>query len=167
MAAKRKSGTTAKEPKDLRYRNQYFPGADKVVFDTKQGGFVPLPIILRKALWYLTPPEIRVLIYLMMRTSKYGICYPTEEEIAYDLGVSGRKNITPHLRTLEKKHFIKTHNATGKKFFLIHDPRFAIERLIQDGEVDSDRIAEMNELLGDLKQEEIPTFTKNGPTKKS
>src|SRR3989442_1277498 len=117
MVAKKKPDSPTREPKDLRYRNKYFPGAGKVVFDTARKGFVPLPIVLRKILWYLTPPEVRVLAYLVLRASKFGICYPTEEEIASDLGMKGRKNLTPHLRSLEEKHFIETHTASGKKFF--------------------------------------------------
>jgi hypothetical protein len=152
MVSKKKADGTAKEPKDLRYRNQYFPGAEKVIFDTKQGGFVPMAIILRKILWFLTPPELRVLVYLMARASRHGICYPTEEEIAHELGMSGRKNLTPHLRSLEAKHFIKTHTASGKKFFLIHNPRIAIERLAQSGKLSDDRLFEINDLLEDLGQ---------------
>jgi hypothetical protein len=88
----------------------------------------------------------------MTRASKHGICYPTEEEIAHELGMSGRKNLRPHLRSLESKHFIKTHNASGKKFFLIHDPRIAIERLAQSGKLTDDQLFEINDLLEDLKQ---------------
>ena len=152
MAAKKKLDGTAKEPKDLRYRNQYFPGAEKVVFNTNHAGFVPMAIILRKILWFLTAQEVRVLVYLMTRASKHGICYPTEEEIAHELGMSGRKNLRPHLRSLESKHFIKTHNASGKKFFLIHDPRIANERLAQSGKLTDDQLFEINDLLEDLKQ---------------
>jgi len=161
MVAKKKTDGTTKEPKDLRYRKQHFPGAEKVVFDTARKGFVPLPIVFRKLLWFLTPPELRVLIYLILRTSKYGICYPTEEEIAYDLGMSGRKNLTPHLRSLEEKHFIKTRTAAGKKFFLIHDPRIAIERLAHSSRLNDARLSEIDELLEDLGQEPISKATKN------
>jgi hypothetical protein len=155
---------SAKGPKDLRYRNQYFPGAERFVFDTHRKGFVPLPIILRKILWFLTPPELRVFVYLALRASKYGICYPTEEEIAHELGLAGRKNLTPHLRSLEKKHFIKTHTAFGKKFFLVHDPRIAIELLVQSGKVDEARLFEINDLLEDLGQPPIATVPSSDPT---
>jgi hypothetical protein len=155
MVAKNKSDGSAKEPKDLRYRKQYFPDAEKVIFDTKRKGFVPMAIVLRKILWFLTPPELRVLVYLMLRASRYGICYPTEEEIAHELGMSGRKNLTPHLRSLEQKHFIQTHTASGKKFFLIHDPRVAIERLAQSGQVNDDHLFEINDLLEDLGQQPV------------
>jgi hypothetical protein len=160
MTGKKKSDGPPREPKDLRYRKQYFPGAEKVVFDTARKGFVPLPIILRKVLWFLTPPELRVLVYLTLRTSKYGICYPTEEEMAYDLGMAGRKNLTPHLRSLEEKHFIKTHTASGKKFFLVHDPRIAIERLAHSGKLKEGRLLEIDELLEDLGQQPIPKLSK-------
>lgn len=69
--------------------------------------------------------------------------------------MKGRKNLTPHLRSLEKKHFIKTHTASGKKFFLIHDPRIAIERLAQSGPLNDEQLFEINDLLVDLKQEPV------------
>jgi hypothetical protein len=155
MVAKKTTGIPERQHRDLRYRNQYFPGADRLVFDTARKGFVPLPIILRKILWFLTAAEVRVLVYLTTRASKYGICYPTLEEIAHDLGMAGRKNLTPHLRTLEEKQFIKTHNASGKRFFLIYDPRIAIEKLVHAGKVPEDRVFEINELLEDLHQQPI------------
>src|SRR5712692_4552208 len=150
MTKKKTAAASQRGPKDLRYRTQYFKGADSVVFDTVRKGFVPLPIILRKGLRVLTPPELRVLIYLMTRASRYGICYPTVEEIAHDLGMSGRKNLTPHLRSLEEKHFIQTHLASGRKFFLVHDPRIAIERLAQSDKLDDEHVFEINDLLKDL-----------------
>jgi hypothetical protein len=165
MVPKKKTEDAPREPKDLRYRKQYFPGGEKMVFDTARKGFVPLPIILRKILWFLTPPELRVLMYLTLRTSRYGICYPTEEEIAYDLGMTGRKNLTPHLRSLEEKHFIKTRTASGKKFFLVHDPRIAIERLAHSGKISESRLNEINELLEDLKQQPIPMVPKKDEAK--
>jgi hypothetical protein len=155
MVAKKKPGGVGKEHRDLRYRNQYFPGAERLIFDTKRAGFVPLAIIFRKILWFLTPPEVRVLIYLMTRASRYGICYPTLEEIAHDLGMKGRKNLTPHLRNLETKHFIKTHTGGGKKFFLIYDPRVAIELIGQSGKISADKLFEINEVLEDLRQPRI------------
>jgi hypothetical protein len=151
-----------REPKDLRYRKQYFPNSETKVFDTARKGFVPLPILLRKLLWFLSPPELRVLIYLMTRASKFGICYLTEEEIAHDLGLSGRKNLTPHLRSLQMKHFIETHTASGKKFFLIHDPRIVVQQLLRSGKLDEGRLFEINELIEDLGQEPIPKVAVKG-----
>ena len=156
MVAKTKQAETQREPRDLRYRNQHFPGTENLVFDTRRKGFVPLPIILRKVLWYLSPAELRVLVYLALRASKYGICYPTLEEIAHDLGMSGRKNLTPHLKSLEEKKFIRTRTAAGKKFFLILDPRVGIEHLLSSGSMPEDRLLEIDELLEDLHQQPMP-----------
>jgi helix-turn-helix protein len=155
MVKKKLGAESDRSPKDLRYREQCFPGAESVVFETAKKGFVPLPIVLRKGLRVLSAAELRVLVYLMTRASKYGICYPSLEEIAYDLGMNGRKNLTPHLRKLEEKHFIKTHTASGKKFFLIHDPRIALERLAKGGQVNQDQLFEINELLRDLNREPV------------
>ncbi len=141
-----------KEPKDLRYRRQYFPNADNLVFDTKNKGFIPLPIMLRKLIAQLTAPELRVLIYLYLRASRYGICYPTLDEMAAELRLTGRKNLTPHIEALENKRFISTRQATGKRFFLIHDPRIPIQYLAEKGDLKEQELFDINELYKDLGQ---------------
>src|SRR5581483_7586219 len=91
------------QPRDLRYRQQFFPGAEALVFDTAKRGFVPLPILVRKLMRHLNAPEFRILTYLFLRASRYGVCFPTLEEMAYEIGLSGRKNLIPHIRSLEEK----------------------------------------------------------------
>ena len=73
---------------------------------------------MRKLIRHLSPPELRVLVYLQTRCSQFFICYPTLEEIAHDLGLGGRRNLTPYLKALEKKNFIATATGAGKKYFL-------------------------------------------------
>lgn len=146
-----KSKVAEVEPKDLRYRKQFFPNAEDVIFDTTTKGYGPLPILLRKLLRHLTPPEVRVLIYLYTRASKYRICYPTIDEIAEELNLN-RKNVTPHLRALEKKKLIQTHAALGKRFFLILDPRVALEHLVQTGVIADTELFMLNELSRELKR---------------
>jgi hypothetical protein len=108
---------------------------------------------MRKLMRHLSPPELRVLVYLQTRCSQFFICYPVLEEIAHDLGLGGRRNLTPHLKALEKKKFIVTATGAGKKYFLVHDPRVAIDRMVGTGEIDGDGPFEINELLRDLKQD--------------
>jgi len=150
-----------REPSDLRYRRQFFPDAERLVFNTERRGFVPFPIILRKLMRHLTPPELRVFIYLQLRASRYFICYPTLEEISYELGVN-RKNLTPHLKSLEEKRLISTHTAAGKKYFLIHDPRIAIEHLAAQGKLKDEEIFEINDLYQDLHQSPVVVAKKGG-----
>jgi len=145
--------TPEKEPKDLRYRRIHFPDADKLVFSTARRGFVPLPILLRKLMRHLSTPEFRVLTYLYLRASKYGICYPTQLEIAYELGLEGIKNLAPYIRKLEAKNLISTKTAMGKKFFLVHDPRHGIQQLVETGEIGAEELEEINQLCIDLGQE--------------
>lgn len=159
MKAKNQS-TSATEPRDVRLRKQYFPDADNEVFDTAKKGFVPLPIIMRKLMRKLTPPELRVLVYLQTRCSRYFICYPTLEEMAHDLGLQGRRNLTPHIKALQKKKFIATAAGGGKTFFLVHDPRVAIVHMVESGQITASELFEINELLRDLKQEEIVAIEK-------
>lgn len=139
-------------PKDLRYRRQFFPNAENMVFDVSEKGFVPVPIILRKLIRRLSAPELRVLIYLYLRASRYGICYPTYDEIVHELGLTGRKNLLPHLKSLEQKRFIATHSAAGRTFFLVHDPRVAIVHLLETGGLTEQELFEINELYADLNQ---------------
>lgn len=146
-----------REPKDLRYRRQFFPHADSLVFDTKRKGFVPLPIIFRKLMPHLSAAEIRVLVYLQLRASRHGICYPTIDEMVHELGLTSRKNLMPHLESLESKKFIGMATGAGKRFFLIYDPRVPIEHLVETGEISKEELFEINELYKDLGQEPIPT----------
>jgi len=144
-----------KEPKDLRYRKQFFPNAENLVFDTRTKGFVPLPIVLRKLFRHLSAPELRVLVYLQLRASKYGICYPSIEEIVHELGLSSKKNLLPHLESLEAKHFISTATSGSKRFFLIHDPREPIKYLVANKKISAQELFEIDDLLKDLGQSAI------------
>ena len=160
-----------KEDRDLRVRKQYFPEAETLIFNTSKAGFVPMPILMRKAMRHLRPPELRVLAYLQTRCSRYFICFPTLEEIAHDLDLAGRRNLTPHLKVLEKKKFISTATGSGKKYFLIHDPRVAISHMVEAGEISEGELFEINELLSDLNQDPITAKPKsaapNSPSIKS
>jgi hypothetical protein len=146
-----------RQPKDLRYRNQHFPNADSLVFSTSSKGFVPVPIILRKLLRHLSAPEIRALLYLYLRASRHSICYPTQEEMAYEVGLDGTKNLIPALKKLEQKHFISTRTSLGKKYYLIHDPRVAVEHLVATGVIAQDELDDINQLREDLGQQSIPS----------
>ncbi len=143
------------EPRDLRYRKKFFPGAEGLVFDTNRRGFVPLPILLRKLMRHLNAPEFRILVYLHLRASRYGICFPTLDEMAFEIGLSGRKNIIPHLKALEHKRAISTRTAMGKKFYLVHDPRVPLQYLIDNGEISDEEIEEISGLCYDLRQEPL------------
>src|SRR6266700_1118630 len=148
----RKDDQPQREPKDLRYRRTCFKDGDKLVFDTGKKGFVPLPIIMRKLLRHVSASEWRILTYLHLRCSRFGICYPTLEEMAYELGLSGRKNISPHLKSLEDKRLISSNTMGGKRYYLVHDPRVAIEHLAAHGKLNEGEMAEINDLYEDLHQ---------------
>jgi hypothetical protein len=143
------------EPRDLRYRRQLFPDAETVVFDTARKGFVPMPILMRKLMKHLSAPEFRILAYLQLRSSRYGICFPTLEEIAHEIGLNGRKNVIPHLKSLEEKRAISSRAAMGKKFYLIHDPRVALQHLAATGKMSDDELVEVNSLCEDLGQDPL------------
>ena len=146
------SASSRRPPRDLRYRERLFPDADRLVFSTSSRGFVPVPIILRKLLRFLTSPEVRVLLYLYLRSSRYSICYPPTEEIIIDLGLTSKKNLLPHITSLAEKHFISVSTSGSRTFYLVHDPRVAAQAMLNAGNLSEDDIAEINDLLMDLGQ---------------
>jgi len=149
------SPANAQLKRDLKIRTQHFPGADALIFDKGQKGYVPLPIVLRKAMRYLSLPEARVLVYLMTRCSAAMVCFPGIDEIVHELGLKGTKNLKPHLRTLETKKFISTKTKAGKTYFLVHDPAIGIANLVKIGTISPEELGEINELLEVLKRDPI------------
>ena len=154
-----KQSSSTEESKSLRLRKQYFSEAEKLVFSTDQAGFVPMPIITRKLMRHLTPPEFRMLAYLQLRCDRYFICFPTLDEMAHELG-TGSRNLAPHIRALETMKFISTASGGGKKFYLVHDPRIAITHLVEAGKISESELFEINELLRELRQEPITAVVK-------
>ena len=94
------------------------------------------------------------MIYLLTRSSKYRLCFPTLEEMSAELGIH-RKNLSAPIAKLEELRLISTHSAGGKRYYLIHDPRVAISHLAGTGAIDKDELFLINELAQELKQEPI------------
>lgn len=155
--------TTVKERQAVRVRRQHFPDADKLAFDKTKKGFVPMPILIRKAMRYLSPVELRVLIYLQTRCGPEMICFPTLEEISHDLNLKGSKNLTPHIRGLETKKFISTATRAGKKYYLLHDPAIAIAHLVESRIIPLHELGDINELLHELRRDPITAIPKPQP----
>lgn len=148
--AQAETGATTRQPRDLRYRKQFFPGAERLVFETRRAGYVPLPIIFRKLMRHLSLAEVRLYVYLDTRVSKHGICWVGMDEMLHELGVSSKKHVLPHLRTLEEKRLISSHSANGRKYFLIHDPRIALEHMKDSNQLTEVQVAEIDDLLEEL-----------------
>lgn len=136
--------------RDERIRRQLFADSDGTVFDAKSKGFIPLPIVFRKLVRYLTATQLRVLLYLQLRASKEGLCFPTLDEIAFDIGVQTAKHVRPILRELERKGFIRTASKNGRMYFLVHDPSVPIRRLVHLRLMTVDDLREINGLREDL-----------------
>jgi DNA-binding MarR family transcriptional regulator len=156
-----------RDPKDLRYRKTYFPKADNLVFTTDKAGFIPLPILLRKLIRHLSSPELRVLTYLHLRVSRHGICYPPMDEMLHELGLASTKHLKPHLKSLEEKGLISTHvaAAVGRTFFLVHDPRVALERMLNNDKIPKEELLAINDLCEDLNQPPIAAVDRLKPSK--
>jgi hypothetical protein len=54
---------------------------------------------------HLTALEVRVLVYPHLRASRFGIGYPALDETVHDLGLTTKKNLTPHLNNLVEKRW--------------------------------------------------------------
>lgn len=147
-----------RQPRDLRYRQQLFPEAEQLVFNVNERGFVPVPIILRKLFRVLSSPEIRVLLYLYLRASRYGICYPSHDEMVHELGLTSKKNLLPHIATLAEKRFISVRTSGNRSFYLIHDPRVAIMHLLNSGQLRDEDLFEINDLYADLNQSQVSSL---------
>src|SRR5437762_3155363 len=100
--------------RDERIRGELFGDPSNPVFDTGTKGFIPLPIEFRLLLRHLTLAEMRVLLYLHLRSGKEGICFPTIDEIAHDIGVQTSKHVRPLLPKLEEKRFIRISQKAGR-----------------------------------------------------
>lgn len=141
--------------RDERIRTELFGEFQDRVFETRKGGFVPVAIEYRKLLRYLTPPQVRVLFYLLLRASKSGICFPTIEEIAHDIGIATKKHLRPLIVELERKGFVRVATAAGRTYYLLLDPAVAIETLRRDAAIADDELADINRLRADLNREPI------------
>ncbi len=150
---------TTKGSRQERIRNDVFPGAEGDVFDTATKGFVPVPLEFRYLLRYLTAAETRVLLYLQLRTSKEGICFPTVDEVAHDLGMTPR-HVRPHLHDLQEKGFLRMRARGGKTYFLLLDPAVIIRTLVAKNKIGSEELREINNLREDLKRDPIDNDSK-------
>jgi hypothetical protein len=74
----------------------------------------------------------------------------------HELGLTSKKNLTPYLRSLEEKRFISTKLVSGKRFYLMHDPRVAIEQFLAQKKLSDDELQEINDLYEDLGQPLVP-----------
>lgn len=153
--AEKNTVQSSRLPRDLRYRNELFPNAEDLIFKTSEKGFVPIPIIMRKMFRFLSSPETRVLLYLHLRASRYGICYPPIDEIIHELGLTSKKNLLPHIESLTEKRFISVRTNGNRTFYLIHDPRVAITHLLESGQIKDEDLFEINDLYADLNQEQL------------
>jgi hypothetical protein len=156
MAAKIKKPLSPSAERNRRIRERLFPQATALVFDNEKGGFVSLPIILRKLLKKLKPTELELLVYLWLRSDMWGLCYPTIDEIAAELGQQNTSRVRKTLRGLESKSLIITRSDKGRMYFVVVDPRHAIVTLQAQGHMTPDEVVEANELLGHLKQPAVP-----------
>jgi DNA-binding MarR family transcriptional regulator len=134
-------------PKDQRYRDKCFPGAEKEVFSPKEAGYAPLPYISRQLLRHLKGSELKVWIYLLTRGGQYSICYPSYEDIMRDTGVETKGTVSKAINRLVKVGLIGVHNDRGTRRYLLRDPRLAVKRLFELEEMSRDELEDANDLL--------------------
>jgi len=134
-------------PRDQRYRDRCFPGAEKEVFSPDLGGFAPLPYIARELLRHLKGAELRVWIYMLTRGGPQSICYPTYEEMMRGAGIETKGTVSKAINRLEKIGLVRVHNDGGTRRYLLRDPRLALARLFELKEISRDELEDANDLL--------------------
>ena len=139
-----------RQHRDQRYREKCFPGGEKELFSPGAGGYAPLPYIARELLRHLRGGELRVWVYLLTRGGPYGICYPTYEDIMRGTGLETKGTVSKAIHRLEKIGLVRVHNDRGTRRYLLRDPRLAVERLYQLGEITRDELEDANDLLETL-----------------
>jgi hypothetical protein len=73
----------------------------------------------------------------------------------HELGLTSKKNLVPHIESLEQKQFISVRTSGNKTFYLIHDPRVAIKHLMNTGQIRDEDLFEINDLYADLNQAQL------------
>jgi predicted NACHT family NTPase len=148
-----KSGSA--KDKNLKIRDRHFANANQFVFDNKKGGFVSLPILFRRLLKFMKPKQLELLIYLWLRTDKYGLCFPGFDEIAHELGQKSVPRLKKTARELETMKLIETRNSKGRTYFIVGDPRHGLHKMYQDGKIQESEIEDANDLLEQLRLQPI------------
>jgi DNA-binding transcriptional regulator YhcF (GntR family) len=136
-------------------RDEVFPDAAKDVFEAKKGGFVPIPIEYRLLLRHLSAAQIRLLLYLHLRTGKEGVCFPTIDEIAHDLGVNTPRHIRPLVNELERKGFIRTAHKRGRPYYLMLEPTLTILKLRELKVMSDEQLREINDVRESIKRDPV------------
>ena len=150
---KKASGRTRSE----RLKERLFP--DVPCFNTKGGGFAPLPMVLRAMLWHFKPTTWMVLTAIYMRASKEGICWFEIRELGFDMDFKSAGKLRLHLRSLEDDYFIVRREEGGREYFAARDPRTAIKLLVEEGRIPQFRLDAINEVLENVKHEPIENAT--------
>src|SRR5258707_14819393 len=115
--------------KASRISERSFPDVPR--FGTKRGMFSPLPWVFRTVLSAFPPRTWMVYSYLCMKSGPEGISWPTDKQIAHDLGVGVRK-VGPHLKWLADLGFIVARDVDGLRYICLCDPVLGLEKLAEE-----------------------------------
>lgn len=140
--------------RDERIRRRLFPGA--VPYDTRKGGFVPLPIVLRRAMFLFTSPRsFQIYAYVAMRAGPAGLAWFSMSELAFDLDFRAVAKLKPYIDELVEKGWLLRESSRGLDYFLVQDPMAVLERLRDAGRLPEDRLEAIDELLELLNQRRL------------
>jgi DNA-binding MarR family transcriptional regulator len=114
-------------------------------FNQKLGGYSAIPWVFRTLLSTMSPREWMLLSYLYLRSGPEGISWSTDRTIGDDIGL-GPKKLTPHLKELERRGFIRMRRMGRNRYVKLVDPMWLAERLLQP---DSDLAPEVRVRLTD------------------
>src|SRR5262245_21530601 len=92
------SAMAASTTREQRIRERLFNDAEP--YDTKRGGFSPLPILLRRCQFLFSPRAWQAYTYVLMRAGPAGVAWFTIHELAHDLDFRSVAKLKPYIDEL-------------------------------------------------------------------
>jgi hypothetical protein len=130
--------------KASRISERAFPDVPRL--STKAGMFSPLPWVFRSVLAAFPPRTWMAYTYIIMKSGPEGISWPTDKQMAHDLGIGVRK-VGPHLKLLVELGFIVMREVDGLRYICLVDPVVALEKLAEERSMSPEMVASMREDL--------------------
>src|SRR5262249_53162965 len=100
--------------REERVKQRLFP--DVQIF-AREGGFVPLPMVLRRAQFLFGPREWQIYCYVLMRSGPAGMAWFTLDELAYDLNFRSVAKLKPYLMNLVAQGWLCQQSSQGRDYY--------------------------------------------------
>ncbi|MDP2314872.1 MAG: hypothetical protein Q8P41_18365 [Pseudomonadota bacterium] len=142
--ARKRKGNGARS-REARARENHFGKVQ--VFDTDDGGFVPLPMVLRACLWLFKPTEWMVLTAVMMHAGPKFVTWVSLPEICHEMDYRNKGKLRTILNRLVSLGFLAHAESGGVEYWCVVDPVSAIKGLPSTEVVSPARRQLINDVL--------------------